>query len=256
MSGAHALTNQANNAQPPQAPSGGSVGTFDTASTSPEALAMQMLAGQGKKPKKRKETDKEKRKRQKEEMNEKIGAEVNRILKEQGIVKNGGTDDELVTEDDTVTSLRYELVKMQQELLRRKVLDPRHYNIASVDKHSLQSHGVTVVDQDNGHNPMGNRKKKMPPRSVRVPVRLCVCACFSLSLSFPLPLPLSFQHSLLHTHTNPHPLTHSLAHSYFLCCHHRYPSQRDTNSCLMEEAALRCSLTWSRTVCSVACSES
>ena len=128
-------------------------------------------------------------------------------------MKNGGTDDELVTEDDTVTSLRYELVKMQQELLRRKVLDPRHYNIASVDRHSLQNHGVTVVDQDNGHNPMGNRKKKMPPRSVCVPVRLCMCVCVSLSLSLFISLNLSNTLSYTLTLTPTQSLTHAPTHT-------------------------------------------
>jgi len=145
-------------------------GSVSTEATSPENAAMHALAAAARKPKKRKETDKEKKKRQKEEMNEKINSEVLRILKAEGIVKNTGTDDELVTENDTVTSLRYELVKMQQELLRRKVLDPRHYKIASVDMQSLKAHGVTVVDQDTGNVGNGN-KKKMPPRSVPISER-------------------------------------------------------------------------------------
>ena len=167
-----AMQNQQANFQKAAPSSQESIGsaTEQSTATSPETAAMQLLAAR--KPKKRKETEKEKKKRQKEELNAKINSEVLRILKAEGIVKNGGTDDELVTEDDTVTSLRYELVKMQQELLRRKVLDPRHYKIASVDMQSLKSHGVTVPEPDNG-NAVGttNIKKKMPPRSVPISER-------------------------------------------------------------------------------------
>ena len=36
---------------------------------------------------------------------------------------------------------RYELLKMQQELLRRKVLDPRHYKATSVDILNAEAQG-------------------------------------------------------------------------------------------------------------------
>lgn len=39
-----------------------------------------------------------------------------------------------LADQDTISALRYELMKMQRELLRRKVLDPRHYNAVSVDE--------------------------------------------------------------------------------------------------------------------------
>lgn len=97
-----------------------------------------------KKSKKKKETDKERKKREKEEEGDRIRSEVERILQEQGIGKRPNTGAELVTDENTLTSLRYELVKMQQELLRRKVLDPRHYRVASVDVASLEQHGLTV----------------------------------------------------------------------------------------------------------------
>ena len=90
------------------------------------------------KHKKKKETDKERKKREKDEGGEFIRGEVERILQEQGIGKRPNTGQELVTDENTLTSLRYELVKMQQELLRRRVLDPRHYRVASVDMASLE----------------------------------------------------------------------------------------------------------------------
>ena len=36
-----------------------------------------------------------------------------------------------------LNAIRYELIKMQQELLRRKILDPRHYKAASIDSQEL-----------------------------------------------------------------------------------------------------------------------
>jgi hypothetical protein len=71
----------------------------------------------------------------------KVRGEVNKILKKHGIGRkhekrelmdeNGADID--VLEPETLSSVRYELVKLQQELMRRKVLDPRHYAALSVD---------------------------------------------------------------------------------------------------------------------------
>ena len=125
------------------------------------------------KKKKKKETDKERRKRQKEELTESIALEVNRILKEQGISKRSSDEDDALTEDEKITSLRYELVKMQQELLRRQVLDPRYYDVASMDKHALVERGLTVPTLDTGDGSvaglMGKRaEKKQPAREMPV----------------------------------------------------------------------------------------
>ena len=48
-------------------------------------------------------------------------------------------DDQSISNAEALNALRYELMKMQKELLRRRVLDPRHYGVHSVD--------VTVVQQ-------------------------------------------------------------------------------------------------------------
>lgn len=43
------------------------------------------------------------------------------------------SDDLQPMDSEAVAALRYEFMKMQKELLRRKVLDPRHYNAVSID---------------------------------------------------------------------------------------------------------------------------
>ena len=70
--------------------------------------------------------------------------------------------DELsVADADTINALRYELMKMQRELLRRKVLDPRHYNALSLDESAKQlkmgntslndmSSGIGIITSSDG----------------------------------------------------------------------------------------------------------
>ena len=73
-----------------------------------------------------------------------VRKEVERILKEHGIgrtIGNSGgeamdgnsAEDNGTFEPETLSALRYELVKMQQELLRRNILDGKHYSAMSVD---------------------------------------------------------------------------------------------------------------------------
>ena len=152
-------------------------------------LSVHTSATNPRKSKKKKETDKERKQREKDESGDHIRSEVERILQEQGIGKRPNTGQELVTDENTLTSLRYELVKMQQELLRRRVLDPRHYRVASVDMASLEQHGLTVPDGgglaliEKGSQSLGRvekpeedavtviggkRKSKAPPRMVAV----------------------------------------------------------------------------------------
>lgn len=47
---------------------------------------------------------------------------------------NGGLG---ASEQGELNAIRYELIKMQQELLRRKILDPRHYKAASIDSNEV-----------------------------------------------------------------------------------------------------------------------
>ena len=79
----------------------------------------------------------------------KVRGEVDRMLKKHGIgrrhekrelghesdvsAKEKQREKYEVAEPETLSSVRYELVKMQQELIRRKVLDPHHYAALSVD---------------------------------------------------------------------------------------------------------------------------
>ena len=89
-----------------------------------------------------------------------IRSEIKKIISEMGLNKNkknkkmNSFDDNSIngdenTEPDTLSSVRYQLFKMQQELLRRKVLDPKHYNIGSVDSLSMINRGLTVIDPNN-----------------------------------------------------------------------------------------------------------
>lgn len=84
-------------------------------------------------------------------LRKKIRAEVERAMNEVGlgVGKSGSGGDEHGMSGgnmDILSSVRYELNKMQQELLRRRVLDPRHYAITSVDAISHASKGLTVAD--------------------------------------------------------------------------------------------------------------
>lgn len=97
----------------------------------------------------------------------KIRAEVERAMNEAGLAKgsgrslggNGGVDG-LPMGGDVLSSVRYELNKMQQELLRRQVLDPRHYAITSVDAVNHASQGLTVADI-NSFGLTGKKRKKI-----------------------------------------------------------------------------------------------
>ena len=81
-----------------------------------------------------------------------IKEEVQKIMGEQAAsrrAKLSADEDDgegLATEQETLASVRFELVKMQQELLRRNVLDPRHYKATSVDTLNIASSGLTVPE--------------------------------------------------------------------------------------------------------------
>jgi hypothetical protein len=59
---------------------------------------------------------------------------------------------------DAISSVRYELNKMQQELLRRQVLDPRHYAVTSIDSVTHANNGLTV-DNINAFDPLEKRRR-------------------------------------------------------------------------------------------------
>ncbi|KAJ1433161.1 hypothetical protein B484DRAFT_447409 [Ochromonadaceae sp. CCMP2298] len=89
-----------------------------------------------------------------------VREEVQRIVSQMGMgmgigVRSGGSvtgvgrskrrgEDEEDVELDRVSSLRYEVQRMQRELLRRQVLDPRHYQVLSVDAVAIAQAGLTV----------------------------------------------------------------------------------------------------------------
>jgi hypothetical protein len=58
----------------------------------------------------------------------------------------GGSAAAAGPEQGELNAIRYELIKMQQELLRRKILDPRHYKAASIDSQE-------VLEQKKQSNP-------------------------------------------------------------------------------------------------------
>jgi hypothetical protein len=87
-----------------------------------------------------------------EEAQAKLQGEIERVVRQMGLAtakkaKNGmKTKDEEDLELDRLSSLRYELHRMQQELLRRQVLDPRHFQVMSVDSIAQAQSGLTVSE--------------------------------------------------------------------------------------------------------------
>lgn len=102
-----------------------------------------------------------------------IRLEIEKIMMEKGLmgnnnnarVKNSGDDDDdgNGNESETVQSLRYELGRMQTELLRRNVLDPKHYKAMSVDAVSHDKAGLTVQDK---REPKAKKVKRQIPVAV------------------------------------------------------------------------------------------
>jgi hypothetical protein len=83
-----------------------------------------------------------------------VRREVDKMLKKHGIGRSHDheeTDGDESLEPETLSALRYELVKMQQELMRRKVLDSRYYNAISVDtlfpKRDDESKKIAISNQ-------------------------------------------------------------------------------------------------------------
>eukprot|EP00981_Chlorochromonas_danica_P003743 scaffold688_cov149-Ochromonas_danica.AAC.1 len=86
----------------------------------------------------------------------KIKVEVEKAIRELGLLR--AADEEGFPAQETLSSLRYEVQKMQNELLRRHVLDPRHYEVSSLDAHMLARHGLTVPGV-NAFDPFSRPKK-------------------------------------------------------------------------------------------------
>lgn len=86
----------------------------------------------------------------------KIRIEVERAVRELGL--NKLADEEGRGGNENISSLRYEVQKMQQELLRRHVLDPRHYVVSSVDAVTHAQQGLTVPGM-NAFDPFSKRKR-------------------------------------------------------------------------------------------------
>jgi hypothetical protein len=94
-------------------------------------------------------------------LKKKIRNEIEKVMKDLGFFKSNEDNEGFGGRGsmDALSSVRYELNKMQQELLRRQVLDPRHYAVNSVDAMAHAKSGLTVVDI-NAFDPMDNRGKK------------------------------------------------------------------------------------------------
>jgi hypothetical protein len=91
----------------------------------------------------------------------KIRSEVEKVMKDLGMFRdnNGTSDGAGGSNVDAISSVRYELNKIQQELLRRQVLDPRHYAVNSVDAIQHAQRGLTVASV-NAFDPLDRRGKK------------------------------------------------------------------------------------------------
>ncbi len=103
-------------------------------------------------------------------LKKKIRNEIEKVMKDLGFFKNNDETEGMGgrTSMDALSSVRYELNKMQQELLRRQVLDPRHYAINSVDAMAHAKSGLTVVDI-NAFDPMDKRGRKRKFEEGRLP---------------------------------------------------------------------------------------
>lgn len=93
----------------------------------------------------------------------KVRAEVEKILKELGY--GGGLNEGGVAGVNTINSVRYELNKLQAELLRRQVLDPRYYALESVDEVSHSKRGLTKAS-DYGLDGQKKTKASQAPAPV------------------------------------------------------------------------------------------
>ena len=92
----------------------------------------------------------------------KVRTEVEVILKKFGIGRHhehvgdngeGSNNNSMeMLEPETLSAVRYELMKLQQELMRRKVIDPRYYSSLSADtlfnQRSHESQMVTLQNRD------------------------------------------------------------------------------------------------------------
>lgn len=105
-----------------------------------------------------------------EEIDEKIRSQIEKMMKKMGGMKApkvGGAvnlsakekEEVEETEIDRLSSVRYELFRMQQELLRKQVLDPKHYQLTSVDAMAQARSGLTVGDI-NTHHPDAQVKQR------------------------------------------------------------------------------------------------
>lgn len=95
-----------------------------------------------------------------EEIDEKIRSQIEKMMKKMGmkgpkvgVASMSAKEKEEVeeTEIDRLSSVRYELFRMQQELLRKQVLDPKHYQLTSVDAMAQARSGLTVGDINTHH---------------------------------------------------------------------------------------------------------
>jgi len=110
--------------------------------------------------------EKTKREKKRAEQIRVVRYELEKLLIEKGLLRPRDPDDENgVIESETISSMRYELSKLQKELLNRKVLDPRHYNASSLDKVTAERRGLTIP-----LDPMeaAQKKTKSQPKQIQV----------------------------------------------------------------------------------------
>lgn len=89
----------------------------------------------------------------------KIRTEVERAIRDLALYRKPGNEDDTagISTMESLNSVRYELTKIQQELLRKQVLDPRHYTLNSVDSIVHANRGLTVPDI-NAFSPFENKQ--------------------------------------------------------------------------------------------------
>lgn len=110
--------------------------------------------------------EKSKREKKRAEQIRVVRYELEKLLIEKGLLRPRDPDDENgVIESETVSSMRYELSKLQKELLNRKVLDPRHYNASSLDKVTAERRGLTIP-----LDPMEAAQKKIKSQPKQIPI--------------------------------------------------------------------------------------
>lgn len=90
----------------------------------------------------------------------KLKSEVEKVIKELGIFSKFDEEGPGPTQNETIESLRYELYKMQTELLRREVLDVRNYDVKSIDDITKSNRDKEISNFLNSNNSIKKSNKR------------------------------------------------------------------------------------------------